>query len=121
MLEDPDCPSCASHDWEVLRRRTFERDTSFDTWGRRIRHRILFEIWRPDASRIDVEIDHSHWHAGAAATQRDKSRDNQVRLLSWEPMRFTEDDVARRLAASAELVASVHRQRRHLVLPPTVR
>lgn len=56
MLEDPDCPSCASHDWEVVRRRGFERETQFDTWGRRIRHRVLFEIWRPDDSRIDVEI-----------------------------------------------------------------
>lgn len=56
MLEDPNCPSCTSHDWEVLRRRSFERDTQFDTWGRRIRHRVLFEIWQPDASQIDVEI-----------------------------------------------------------------
>jgi hypothetical protein len=63
---------------------------------------------------VDVEVDHSHWHAGLVATQRDKSRDNLLRLKMWEPMRFTEIDVRTRLRATVDIIGNVSELRRDL-------
>ena len=43
----------------------------------------------PDC-RLDIEIDHSEWHATASAVEQDKARDLGLALLGWERLRFTE-------------------------------
>jgi hypothetical protein len=75
---------------------------------------------------IDVEVDHSHWHAGLVETQRDKSRDNLLRAKGWEPMRFTDTDVRKRLRFTVDLIRRVHSLRHELftaagiLTPPAV-
>lgn len=56
MLDDFECPCCAAHDWEGLSRRTFRREDAAPTWGRKVRQRVLFELWQPTADRVDVEF-----------------------------------------------------------------
>jgi hypothetical protein len=40
--------------------------------------------------RLDIEVDHSKWHATTSAVERDKARDNGLAVLVWERLRFTE-------------------------------
>jgi very-short-patch-repair endonuclease len=61
--------------------------------------------------RLAIEVDHSHWHAGMAATARDKARDVQLARVSWVTLRFTEDDIEHRLGAAVGSIRDVYRCR----------
>ena len=67
--------------------------------------------------RLDIEVDHSEWHAGTAATERDKSRDNGLARMGWERLRFTDRMVARRLRVCIADVAAVLDLRQGLIFP----
>jgi very-short-patch-repair endonuclease len=58
--------------------------------------------------RLAIEVDHSHWHAGIAATARDKARDVQLARVAWETLRFTEDDIDHRLGFIVGAVRDVY-------------
>jgi hypothetical protein len=63
--------------------------------------------------RVDIEIDHSEWHATASAVERDKARDIGLAILGWERLRFTERAIERRLRvliANVEAVLDLRRQ-----------
>jgi very-short-patch-repair endonuclease len=60
-------------------------------------------------SRLDVEIDPTATHANRVAT--DKARDIQVTLAGWVPLRFTDDDVNKRLRNIVGYVRALHGQR----------
>ena len=68
--------------------------------------------------RLDIEIDHSHWHATVSAVERDKHRDLGLAVLGWERLRFTELDVERRLRSCVATVARVLALRRRRPTPP---
>jgi hypothetical protein len=40
-----------------------------------------------------VEVDHPAWHAGAASSHRDKTRDRKLATLGWTTSRITDIDV----------------------------
>jgi very-short-patch-repair endonuclease len=69
-------------------------------------------------TRLDIEVDHSEWHATASAVERDKHRDLGLALLGWERLRFTERDVERRLRYCVATVARVIDVRHHRPEPP---
>ncbi len=75
------------------------------------------DIAYPDC-RLDIEIDHSEWHATTTAVEQDKARDLGLALLGWERLRFTERAIERRLRVCVAMVASVLALRRSLQLPP---
>jgi very-short-patch-repair endonuclease len=60
----------------------------------------------PDV-QLDIEIDHSEWHATASAVEQDKQRDLGLALLGWERMRFTDRAISRRLRVCVAMVAAV--------------
>ncbi len=60
----------------------------------------------PDA-RLDIEVDHSRWHATPTAVEQDKARDIGLALMSWERLRFTERAIERRLAVCVATVRKV--------------
>ncbi len=60
----------------------------------------------PDC-RLDIEIDHSEWHATPSAVERDKARDLGLALLGWERLRFTERAIERRLRVLIATVEAV--------------
>jgi very-short-patch-repair endonuclease len=60
--------------------------------GRRIRADVAIV-----QERLSIEVDHPDWHATPEALQRDHTRDLELALLGWERVRFTTDDVERRL------------------------
>lgn len=62
-------------------------------------------------SLLDVEVDHSTWHAGLVDVHRDKSRDAEIRRLGIEPYRVTDHHVREELAATVALIAEYHAQR----------
>jgi very-short-patch-repair endonuclease len=62
--------------------------------------------------RLDIEIDHSEWHAMPSAVERDKARDINLAVLGWERMRFTERMIEhglRILIADVEAVLDLRR------------
>jgi very-short-patch-repair endonuclease len=61
--------------------------------------------------RLAIEVDHSHWHAGLAATTRDKARDVQMARVSWETLRFTDDDLDHRLGFAVGSIRDVYARR----------
>jgi hypothetical protein len=63
-------------------------------------------------SRIDIEIDPGFTHASPAAIAADKARDVQTSLLGWQVVRFSEDDVERRLRSVVGYVRALDLQRR---------
>jgi hypothetical protein len=67
---------------------------------------------------LDIEVDHSEWHATASAVEQDKARDLGLAVLGWERMRFTDRAIEHRLRVCAAMVASVLALRRSLHLPP---
>jgi very-short-patch-repair endonuclease len=72
--------------------------------------RVHLDLAYPDR-RVAIEVDHSHWHAGLAATARDKARDVQLARVSWATLRFTDDDVDHRLAAAVGSIRDVYGRR----------
>lgn len=62
-------------------------------------------------SLVDVEVDHSTWHAGLVDVHRDKSRDAALRQLGIEPYRVTDHHVRHELAATVGLIADYHEHR----------
>ena len=62
-------------------------------------------------SRVDVEIDHAWTHSSPQAVGADKARDVQVLLAGWQPIRFTDEDVRRRLRSVVGHVGAIHRRR----------
>jgi very-short-patch-repair endonuclease len=62
-------------------------------------------------SRLDIEIDPESTHTSRLAVARDKARDVQVTLAGWQPVRFSDDDVERRLRSVVGYVTTLHRRR----------
>ena len=56
---------------------------------------------------VDIEIDHSAWHATASAVEQDKARDLGLAVLGWERLRFTERAIERRLSFCVSVVRGV--------------
>ena len=54
-----------------------------------------------------VEVDHRTWHSGAQMAL-DKRRDRLVALAGYQTIRITDDDVAHRLAETADQIARLH-------------
>jgi very-short-patch-repair endonuclease len=59
-------------------------------------------------SRLDLEIDPAATHVRPLAVAADKARDVQVTLAGWQPVRFTEEDVDRRLRSIVGCVGVLH-------------
>ena len=76
---------------------------------------VYLDLAYPDA-RVDIEVDHSEWHATPSAVEQDKARDLGLALLGWERLRFTERAIERRLRVC---VATVRAGRS--TLPPHLR
>jgi len=57
--------------------------------------------------RLDIEIDHSEWHATPSAVARDKERDIGLAILGWERLRFTEQSVQRNVRVCVANVRAV--------------
>jgi very-short-patch-repair endonuclease len=57
--------------------------------------------------RVDIEVDHTEWHATPTAVVRDKQRDLGLAVLGWERMRFTDLDVRRNLRVCVAMVRAV--------------
>jgi very-short-patch-repair endonuclease len=62
-------------------------------------------------SRLDIEIDPAVTHSGPGAVAADKARDVQVTLAGWMPVRFTDQDVERRLRNIVGYVRALHHRR----------
>lgn len=78
---------------------------------------VYLDLAYPDC-RLDIEIDHSEWHATATAVEQDKARDLGLALLGWERLRFTDRAIERRLRVCVAMVAAVLDARRVLGRPP---
>lgn len=57
--------------------------------------------------KVDVEIDHWHWHGDRAAQQQDKARDATMATIGWLALRFTDDDARGRIGACVATVRDV--------------
>ena len=62
--------------------------------------------------RLDIEIDHTTWHSTVSAVEHDKARDLGLAVLGWERLRFTDQDVERRLPMCVATVRAVRDLRR---------
>jgi hypothetical protein len=62
--------------------------------------------------RIDIEIDHSEWHASPSAVEQDKVRDLGLAVLGWERLRLTERSIERRLKVCIAAICAVLDRRR---------
>jgi very-short-patch-repair endonuclease len=71
---------------------------------------VRIDLAYPDR-RLAIEVDHTHWHAGLAATARDKARDVQLARVSWETLRVTDDDLDRRLGYVVGSVRDIYARR----------
>jgi hypothetical protein len=78
---------------------------------------VYLDLAYPD-HRVDIEIDHSEWHATPSAVERDKTRDLGLAVLGWERLRFTERAIQRRLRVCIAMVGAVLDLRRDRYLPP---
>ncbi len=67
---------------------------------------VHLDLAYPD-QLIDIEVDHSEWHATTTAVEQDKSRDLGLAVLGWERLRFTERMVERRLPVCVAMVTTV--------------
>ena len=82
---------------------------------------MYLDLAYPDC-RLDIEIDHSEWHATVTAVEQDKARDLGLALLGWERLRFTDRAIERRFCAvCVAMVAAGLDVRRGLVRPPAAR
>ena len=71
---------------------------------------VFLDLAYPDV-RLDIEIDHSEWHATTSAVESDKARDLGLAVLGWERLRFTERAIHRRLEYCVDTVERVRRAR----------
>ena len=61
--------------------------------------------------RVDLEVDHPFWHAGADASHRDKTRDRKLGTIGWQTLRVTDLDVSGGLREAVHDVGLVLNQR----------
>jgi very-short-patch-repair endonuclease len=61
--------------------------------------------------RIDIEVDHSEWHATLTAVAQDKQRDLGLAILGWERLRFTDQAVKRNVRVCVAAVRAVFERR----------
>jgi very-short-patch-repair endonuclease len=59
------------------------------------------------ATKFGIEVDHVTWHGGRLDTQRDKIRDRELMRLGWTIARVTDEDVSRRLEATAQQLMDI--------------
>lgn len=59
------------------------------------------------ALKFGIEVDHVTWHGGRLDTQRDKIRDRELMRLGWTIARVTDEDVSRRLEATAQQLMDI--------------
>lgn len=78
---------------------------------------VYLDLAYPDV-RLDIELDHSEWHATIAAVEQDKTRDLGLAILGWERLRFTERMIEARLKICVATVAAVLEARRKLGVSP---
>ena len=78
---------------------------------------VHLDLAYPDV-RLDIEIDHSEWHASITAVEQDKARDLGLAILGWERLRFTDRAIERRLRVCVAMVAAVLELRQGIVAPP---
>jgi very-short-patch-repair endonuclease len=71
---------------------------------------VYLDLAYPDV-RLDIEIDHSAWHATTSAVESDKVRDLGLAVLGWERLRFTDRAIHRRLGYCVDTVERVRRAR----------
>jgi very-short-patch-repair endonuclease len=71
------------------------------------------------AVRLNIEVDHSQWHATPTAVAQDKQRDRGLALLGWERLRFVEHDLAHHMGACVAEIRAVHAVRSRTFQPPT--
>ena len=71
---------------------------------------VFLDLAYPDV-RLDIEIDHSEWHATTSAVESDKVRDLGLAVLGWERLRFTDRAIHRRLGYCVDTVERVRRAR----------
>jgi len=64
--------------------------------------------------RLDIEVDHSEWHATLSSVEADKTRDVGLAILGWERLRFSERSIERRLRVCVAAVIAVFEARRAL-------
>jgi very-short-patch-repair endonuclease len=57
--------------------------------------------------RVDIEVDHSEWHATPTAVAQDKQRDLGLAILGWERLRFTDQAVKRNVRLCVAAVRAV--------------
>ena len=67
---------------------------------------VFLDLAYPDV-RLDIEIDHSEWHATTSAVESDKARDLGLAVLGWERLRFTDRAIHRRLGYCVDTVERV--------------
>jgi hypothetical protein len=78
---------------------------------------VYLDLAYPD-QLLDIEIDHSEWHATTTAVEQDKARDLGMALLGWERLRFTERALQRRVRVCVAMVRAILELRRPLTPPP---
>lgn len=54
MIEAPICPLCERNQFELLSTRTFLRSDVGTNWSRRMRNRVLFELWHPTVDELTI-------------------------------------------------------------------
>jgi very-short-patch-repair endonuclease len=67
---------------------------------------VFLDLAYPDVL-LDIEVDHSEWHATPSAVESDKVRDLGLALLGWERLRFSERSLERRLRVCVAAVRRV--------------
>jgi very-short-patch-repair endonuclease len=72
--------------------------------------RVFLDLFMED-SRLDIEVDHSHWHSGIIEVLRDKSRDLELRCRGIEPVRITEVHVREQLLLTVDRIQRIHELR----------
>lgn len=60
---------------------------------------------------LDIEVDHSEWHATPSAVERDKARDVGLAIVGWERLRFTERSLDRSLRVCVAQIEAVRTAR----------
>ena len=66
-----------------------------------------FDFAYPSA-RLIIEADGYRWHAGGAAWQRDRTRDNALNRLGWTVLRFTAEDLKHPKVVADQITDVLH-------------
>jgi len=78
---------------------------------------VHLDLAYPD-HRLDIEVDHSEWHATPTAVAQDKQRDLGLAVLGWERLRFTDQAVRRNVRVCVATVRAVL-DLRATIIPPS--